>query len=392
MLDIRTLLVMGVLIHLLMGGLTLMVAFGGRYRQTLMWCVAACVLGAVAYAAGLVMLAQGRSDPSLWLPSLFLVAAYACLWASLKQFSVRPSRLMLAAGPLAWAALGFWPAFMSSYEWARIAFSILAAAYMGLCMRELASGWANNRWLTVVVLFLLLVHTAYHLLRITILAGVSFSPAWQPDFSITVLVNVLFIISMTYAILAMASSRAERFHQHAARHDALTGLANRRVLFEWSEPRLVQAREAYKSLSVLMCDLDHFKQINDNYGHDAGNRVLVVFADVLRAAAGRDNLCARIGGEEFVVVAPGRGQTEAERLARRIQVGLEASTDQLPRKMTVSIGIAYTATVGYNLDRLLIRADQALYQAKNDGRNCFRTWSGDTAAHPIADNVDFRQP
>src|SRR5690625_8013546 len=90
------------------------------------------------------------------------------------------------------------------------------------------------RWLTLVVLFLLLVHTAYHLLRIIILAGVSFSPAWQPDFSITVLVNVLFIISMTYAILAMASSRAERFHQHAARHDALTGLANRRVLFEWT--------------------------------------------------------------------------------------------------------------------------------------------------------------
>src|SRR5690625_3890886 len=114
MLDMRTLLVMGVLIHLLMGGLTLMVAFGGRYRQTLMWCVAACALGAVAYAAGLVMLLQGRSDPSLWLPSLFLIAAYACLWASLRQFSVRPSRLMLAAGPLAWAALGSWPAFMSS--------------------------------------------------------------------------------------------------------------------------------------------------------------------------------------------------------------------------------------------------------------------------------------
>src|SRR5690625_6781742 len=151
---------------------------------------------------------------------------------------------MLAAGPLAWAALGFWPAFMSSYEWSRIAFSILAAAYMGLCMRELASGWANNRWLTLVVLFLLLVHTAYHLLRITILAGVSFSPAWQPDFSITVLVNVLFIISMTYAILAMASSRAGRFPQPAARHDALTGLATGRARVAWGAARRGHARRA----------------------------------------------------------------------------------------------------------------------------------------------------
>src|SRR5690625_7273168 len=108
MLDIRTLLVMGVLIHLLMGGLTLMVAFGGRYRKHLMWCVAACALGAVAYAAGLVMLLQGRPAPSLWLPGLFLIAAYAGLWARLRQLSVRPSRLMLAAGPLACAAWGAW--------------------------------------------------------------------------------------------------------------------------------------------------------------------------------------------------------------------------------------------------------------------------------------------
>lgn len=378
-LDTQTLLTVGFIVHLLMGVLSLMAAFHGRYSRSLLWCAITCMIGAMAYASTLIRIDQYWGFPALLYANGLLLLAYACLWTALRRFSGRPPRwVLILVGPVLWAVMCTQSSFVESLDYRMIVYSLLASLYVLLSLRELLPYWREDPWLGTMVSLVLVADICFSIYRLIPRSSPDMTWLTRPDFSVSVLENILFIVSMTFSILVLVNSRSERVHQQAARHDSLTGLANRRALFEWGEPELALARERQTNVSVLMCDLDHFKQVNDQFGHDVGNQVISVFAEVLKIATGRENFCARIGGEEFVVVAPGRGRAAAERLAIRIQRGLDARFASMPCPMTVSIGIATTAMVGYSLDRLLIRADQALYQAKRDGRDCYRVWLGDS--------------
>jgi diguanylate cyclase (GGDEF)-like protein len=161
--------------------------------------------------------------------------------------------------------------------------------------------------------------------------------------------------------------------QKAANTDALTGLANRRAALDWLE-RLVRASaEAEEPLSVIMFDIDHFKQINDCFGHPIGDAVLRRVAQAARRAMRSEDLVGRIGGEEFLCILPGvddkLGPVLAERLRHAIAENRRDS-DGLPNA-TVSLGLAIHRA-GDTGETLLARADAALYEAKNAGRNQVR--------------------
>ena len=174
-------------------------------------------------------------------------------------------------------------------------------------------------------------------------------------------------------VVTVQGEQARRLNLLAAT-DALTGLANRRQTLELLDQL---ARDGRLDLApvVLLCDLDHFKQINDGWGHAMGDQVLVAVANALRASTRDSDTVARWGGEEFLVVLPVTRGSEAPDLAERLRLRVEslqvADRHQCPVPVTLSIGIAML-TSGETGSSWLKRADEALYRAKNDGRNCCR--------------------
>jgi diguanylate cyclase (GGDEF)-like protein len=159
-----------------------------------------------------------------------------------------------------------------------------------------------------------------------------------------------------------------------ARHDPLTGLPNRRYLFEFLGQELGRARRYGEPLSVMILDIDHFKRVNDTHGHQIGDLVLEAMAETLMRHKRDADLIARYGGEEFVMVMPKTGAEGAAALAERLRRGAEELAIPLEEQaigVTVSIGTATSGPEGGELaaDRLIGIADQALYRAKNEGRN-----------------------
>lgn len=158
-----------------------------------------------------------------------------------------------------------------------------------------------------------------------------------------------------------------------ARRDPLTGLGNRRSFDESLGSAHGRARRHGMGLAVLMIDIDHFKRLNDTYGHPVGDRRLQAVAAILDACLQRgDDLLARYGGEEFIAALPTHGLDHALGLAERLRTAVEAAA--LPAaeaRVTISIGVAWQAAHDQGDPRSLVeRADQALYRAKHAGRNC----------------------
>jgi diguanylate cyclase (GGDEF)-like protein len=152
-----------------------------------------------------------------------------------------------------------------------------------------------------------------------------------------------------------------------ARTDALTALPNRRQFFRAAEAALAEARGSGRPLALLALDVDHFKRINDQGGHQLGDTVLREVAQCCRADLRETDLAARIGGEEFALLLPGSDLTQAQQLAERLRGAIAKL--QLPAAVTVSIGCAELTPAMGTVDALLARADEALYAAKDAGRN-----------------------
>ena len=158
-----------------------------------------------------------------------------------------------------------------------------------------------------------------------------------------------------------------------ARTDALTGLANRRSIDERGRIELKMARRTRTPVSVLLCDLDHFKSINDRYGHEVGDAALVGTAEVLRNALRESDALGRWGGEEFIAVLPATAERGAVEVAERMRQSIAAKRfPGLESGATISVGVASSGDFTDPLlewDLLLKEADQRLYRAKRDGRN-----------------------
>ena len=203
-----------------------------------------------------------------------------------------------------------------------------------------------------------------------------------PDFSIAdnaswmnlatpMLAATLPVIGTT-AFLLMCSDRIRRQWERAASTDYLTGLPNRRTLSETGAQRFKTARARREEFAIAVIDIDRFKAVNDQHGHEVGDIALRHVGRRLKAALRDGDLVARTGGEEFVVLLEGAGSVEAEAAAERLRAAVRLdpfAVGALSVPVTVSVGVAVCRTQDADFNALLRRADEALYAAKASGRN-----------------------
>ena len=167
-------------------------------------------------------------------------------------------------------------------------------------------------------------------------------------------------------------SRQNHELRFLASRDPLTSCLNRRAFFECFETALAEARERGQSLACIMADIDHFKSINDRFGHATGDKVITSVAEVLRSVLRGNDLVGRYGGEEFCVILPGLSRDDAvlaaERVRRKIREGFGARFESEVR-VTISLGVASLEDGASTVLELVNQADNALYGAKECGRN-----------------------
>jgi diguanylate cyclase (GGDEF)-like protein len=189
----------------------------------------------------------------------------------------------------------------------------------------------------------------------------------------------LAVVLAGQGMIAYENAELFRTVEQLAITDGLTGLLNRRHFFQLADREIATARRRSSPLTAMMLDIDHFKQINDRYGHPVGDQVIVVVADRLNATVRKTDLLGRYGGEEFVVFLPDTGHEGANILAERIRVALAdrpIATDAGALTVTASIGLAPYVATDTQPGTLLARADEALYRAKQGGRNRVVNHSG----------------
>ncbi len=155
--------------------------------------------------------------------------------------------------------------------------------------------------------------------------------------------------------------------------DSLTGLQNRRMIFERIQHEIERVRRYKAELALIFCDLDYFKDINDTYGHKAGDEVLKTIADILRRSVRTSDVIGRYGGDEFLIVLPQTSLKGAQELAERIRVAVQDTrfemTDGKSVGTTMSIGVAFYDGTETDVDTLISRIDTALYVSKRSGKN-----------------------
>jgi diguanylate cyclase (GGDEF)-like protein len=189
--------------------------------------------------------------------------------------------------------------------------------------------------------------------------------------AVFILEMLLYAVGTAFLVLVLAKERTLRAHKSAALTDPLTGLFNRRGLIEAARDLAEKyARKAGKPIAVLAFDLDHFKSINDRFGHAVGDDVIKLFASTANSSLRLTDFVVRLGGEEFAAIMPGTVE-DGLVVAERIRAAFETAGRTVSGcyvGATVSVGVAAHETAA-NLDALLARADAALYAAKANGRN-----------------------
>lgn len=191
---------------------------------------------------------------------------------------------------------------------------------------------------------------------------------WMP--ACNVMISLL-PLSVAVAVFSMINERLVIQLKTRALSDELTGALSRRGLRELGERMLVSLRRPHTQVAVLMLDVDHFKKVNDTYGHLVGDDALRHFVNVIQDRLRDDALLARYGGEEFVVLLPIRQPHEAQIVAERLRHSIEATPAQTTAglvKLTISVGVAYHRPED-TLEKTLAVADARLYEAKQAGRN-----------------------
>ncbi len=167
--------------------------------------------------------------------------------------------------------------------------------------------------------------------------------------------------------------------EHLSKTDSLTGLTNRRALTDSLIYEVDRARRYGSDLSLILCDIDSFKAINDTYGHDAGDRALQIISETLKAQLRKADIAGRYGGDEFMLILPETSLEGAENLADKLLAIVRATSLQAPAghavPLSISIGVAGLKASDGSVDALVKRADKALYSSKQRGRNCVSTVS-----------------
>lgn len=371
-LDIYTLFVCELYV---LGFLSIILVFawvGVQYDRVLGFTTMALILTLMA-----VFLSSLRSAGFYFLPiavgNVVMLLAYGNLLNAFRTFCNKPLGFSWLSGALLWAILCVFPQFYFSQPKRVLVLCLLCIIFTGALIRLL---WQSRASLTVTfwpAQMLLWIHLFFHVARIFLddaiatpvrgaIAGSSFSVY-------VILESILFVIGLTFTILAMVNERTQIAHKLASLHDPLTSVWNRRALFEQADRLVMRATRNQQPYiySAVLFDLDHFKSINDRYGHQQGDRVLIDFCQVVQALLPSEGHFARLGGEEFAAILPGDSE-HAQRVCERIRLATQLSQ---PNDVcyTVSIGFATAHRHDQTFSILLGLADEALYRAKASGRN-----------------------
>jgi diguanylate cyclase (GGDEF)-like protein len=304
------------------------------------------------------------------------ITAVGCLWYGIRLFQGRRPPWGVVSGiGTAWVLLCLFPPFVENLT-ARIAVVSLAMSVLaGLTVRELWIDRADGLRSRVPTMVVFASCSILMLVR-ALVSGVAPFPVgagpldatWLAVFSWLAVGHIMF---GAFFFLAMTMEGREAEQRSFALSDPLTGLLNRRAFGDFAQ-RMARRRAGLRdAMAVLVLDLDHFKQVNDKYGHEAGDRLLKVFADVSENSSRPTDQLFRMGGEEFCFVLPNTSIEDAIAVAERIRGTFAASAADTPIgpvSTTVSIGIAATQ-FAIDTEVLLAAADAAVYEAKARGRN-----------------------
>jgi diguanylate cyclase (GGDEF)-like protein len=339
-------------------------------------------LGYLLGAVGPGILALRDFIPATWsmiAAGTFLCCAYGVLWSGARAFEGRPIRLpFVVGGGMIWLVACQFDAFRATEPARIVLLSIVSAAYTLLIAREVWRGRDReliSRWPTLV---LLLLHAVFFARAHTVCPGDRFSAGRKRAANgphrvalVLIVFEALFaVFCMAFLRVNMSKERAELEQRRAALTDWLTGVANRRAFFDRGEALLARNAAERRSAGLVLFDIDHFKEVNDTAGHQAGDAVLKAFAELVVSATRPGDLFGRLGGEEFACLLPKTSMAETLRLSDRIRRAFAAMHfPYLENNVTVSIGIAMAGEADRDLQMLLATADRALYRAKTEGRN-----------------------
>ena len=374
-LDVNTLFLVTIYVEAMLGLLLLFAWIQNFSIHAVAWWGSAHLLR----AGSVVLFGMYGTVPdaiSIDLANAILFAAFAVTWSGARVFDGRaPLPIYLVGGAVLWIVACRAPLFVDSLEAKIMLSSGIVTAYTWATAYEFWRGRGEplvSRWPAI---FMLFAHGALFLLRTPLSKALPwsnsevFDSAWLTVLSFEAL---LFTIAIAFILLAMAKERTELRHKTAALVDPLTGIANRRAFLEevmaLSKRQEADARPA----AVLLADLDHFKSINDRFGHAVGDQVLRVFAEVASARLGPNDLIGRLGGEEFALVLYDCGSDQGLAIAERIRLSFEAAAADFGGRSisgTVSMGMAISEANLFDIPALLAQADEALYCAKERGRN-----------------------
>jgi len=377
--DVKTLFLVLTLVGFLLAFWVAVMAYG-KPRTDPLW-PWACALTCYSLADVVVSLRGGASMFAI-LPavSIFYAGGIALMLVSLRRFQCAPLERWKIWVPIVLAPVLTTLALEISvagrvYTAVLIHGTQIVFVVQALADRRYPIG-GRGRWMlggTFMVLLLMLAG------RALVIGSGLLAPAVvvtdSPLQAVIFLLLIFGLLSMTLGFVYMTMERAERQSRELAMRDMLTGLANRRAITEDLEHVVARARRQGERFSLLMLDIDHFKRINDSFGHQAGDVVLRVVAEQMQLRLRAQDHIGRFGGEEFLIVLPDTDLGGAQTLAEALRAGVEAHPTPWGAHQiaaTVSIGIcASTGTVTDTADSLVAAADAALYRAKQNGRNRF---------------------
>jgi diguanylate cyclase (GGDEF)-like protein len=381
-LDVNTLFQVTIYVEAMLGLLLLFAWIQNSNIRAVAWWGCAHLLRAASVVL-FGMYGSVSNAISIDLANAVLFGAFALTWSGARVFDGRaPEPVFIVGGPALWIVISHTSWFANALDVKVLVASGLIAAYTWATAYEFWRGRSEplvSRWPAI---FLLFAHGALYLLRTPLAQMLPWSPSDHVFDSVWLTVvsfeAMLFTIAIAFILLAMAKERTELRHKTAALVDPLTGIANRRAFLEGVTELAKRQDAERRPVAVVLADLDHFKSINDRFGHAVGDRVLQVFTETTRANLGASDLIGRLGGEEFAMVLYDCGHDRAPVVAERIRLTFEAAAADVagrPTGCTVSMGVVIAEASLFDIPSVLAQADQALYCAKERGRNCVEVGS-----------------
>jgi diguanylate cyclase (GGDEF)-like protein len=375
-LDLHTLFLVTIYVEAILGLLLLFVWAQNLALRAVCWWGFAHLLR-LASIALFGMYGQVPDLITVDLANALLFTAFAVTWTGARVFDGRPVEpVYLVTGAVLWLLICRLPVLADDNNLRSLIASGIITAYTWLTAYEFWRGRDEplvSRWPAILMLF---AQGALFLLRTPMLAllpGSSgdslFGSVWTTVLSTE---SLLLTISEAFILLAMVKERTELRHRTAAMVDPLTGIANRRSFLQDAALAAKRHIGNPRPAAVLLIDLDHFKSINDSFGHVVGDRVLGMFAEAARKSMRGSDLVGRFGGDEFAAMLLETNREKAVEVAERIRATFAQMTHDVDGHQvgaTVSIGLVHSLERTLDIPELLTQADHALYCAKERGRN-----------------------